>query len=148
MNVNMLDLAVVFIAGLENLLIAAMFFSRLARKPGLDNAIGIPIMLLAIPLVGMVGFNAATGRAWWYVLLPVPFILFCILDLVLDYILKLPFRQTRLLGPYLGLFYLGQLGLMGYAFATGKVYGMLILVTYFISLAASGISYARVGHGV
>ncbi|MCX6033751.1 MAG: hypothetical protein NTV38_02050 [Chloroflexi bacterium] len=68
-------------------------------------------------------------------------------EFVLDYILKFDFRQSRWLGPYLGLYYLALLGMIGYTFAVGKLYGFVTLVTYFINLAATAWSYARVQHG-
>ena len=52
-----------------------------------------------------------------------------------------------MLGPYLALYYLGLLGMIGYAFGAGKLYGFITLATYFLNLAATGYSYSRVGHG-
>ena len=70
-------------------------------------------------------------------------------ELLLDYVLEIDFRRThtRLLGPYLALFYLGQMGLIGYAFVVQPVYGFVTLATYFLNLLATWYSYSRVGHG-
>jgi uncharacterized membrane protein len=62
--------------------------------------------------------------------------------LLLDYILKLDFRKSRLLGPYLVLFFLGQIGMIGYAFAVGALQGFVTLATY--SLCLGAMRYAHV----
>jgi hypothetical protein len=37
--------------------------------------------------------------------------------------------------------------MIGYTFAIGRLFGFIILVTYFINLAATAFSYVRVGQG-
>ena len=74
-------------------------------------------------------------------------IAFLILELLLDYVLQIPFRETRLLWPYLALFYLSAWMMIGYTFLVNKTYGFITLVTYFLSLAATAYSYSQVGHG-
>jgi hypothetical protein len=68
-------------------------------------------------------------------------------EYMLDYRLKSNFRQTRWLGPYLLLYYLGLFALIGYAFLVDRAAGFITLATYFINLAATGFSYSRVRHG-
>jgi hypothetical protein len=48
-----------------------------------------------------------------------------------------------LLGPYLALFYLGQWGLIGYAFLVAPAWGFVTLVTYFLSLGGTRYAHAR-----
>jgi formylglycine-generating enzyme required for sulfatase activity len=67
--------------------------------------------------------------------------------LLLDYVLKLEFRQTRWLGPYLLIFYAAQWGMIGFGFMVDRGPGFITLLTYFLSLAATDYSYAKVGHG-
>ena len=98
---------------------------------------------MAMPLGAAVILNALGKRGWWYVVLPLPLILHCIVELLLDYVLKLDFRKTRLLGPYLALFYLGQMGLIGYAFIVEPVYGFATLATYFLCLGATRYAHAK-----
>jgi hypothetical protein len=40
------------------------------------------------------------------------------------------------------------MGMIGYTFVFGKLFGFITLATYFINLASTAYSYARVGHGV
>jgi hypothetical protein len=69
------------------------------------------------------------------------------LEILLDCICKIEFRNTRLLGPYLLMYYTSLFGMIGYPFQIGTTYGVITLVTYFIHQIATFYSYFRVGHG-
>lgn len=56
-------------------------------------------------------------------------------------------RSTRLLGPYLLLYYLALFGMIGYSFQIGKNFGFVTLVTYIVNQIATFYSYFQVGHG-
>ncbi len=137
------DLMVVASANLYNVLMAAIFLTRPRGWRRFERATGLVLVALALPLGAAVILNALAQRAWWFVVLPVPLILHCFVELLLDYILKLDFRHSRLLGPYLGLFYLGQWGLIGYAFGVAPVLGFVTLATYFLCLGATRYAHAK-----
>ncbi len=142
-----IDIAVVVIANLINLLLALMFLFRAHRRPGPGGLFGWIAVALALPLAGAAALNGLNQREWWAVALLLPMILYAIAEFILDYVLKSNFRQTAWLGPYLGLYYLGLMMLIGYAFLVGRPYGFITLIAYFINLAATLYSYSRVGHG-
>lgn len=142
-----IDLLVFVVANLVNLLMIAIFLSRAQGWKGVERALGIVVIALAAPAALAVGLNLLGGREWWTIVLPALLVVFLALELVLDYILKLDFRRTRLLGPYLLLYYLALMGMIGYSFSIGKPYGFVTLVTYFLQLAATWYSYTKVGHG-
>jgi hypothetical protein len=144
---RVVDLALFAIANLANLLLATIFLARTRRLKKVEHILGLAVVAMALPAAAALVLNAVGARGWWWVLLPLPFILHCVSELLLDYVLKLPFRSTRLLGPYLGLYYLAMWGLIGYSFLVGKAYGLVTLATYFLCLAATWYSYTRVGHG-
>ena len=141
------DLAVVVTANLINLLLAIMFLFRAHRQPQVGRIFGWIAVALAMALVIAVILNLLDRREWWAIALPLPMILYAIAEFVLDDVLKSDFRQTALLGPYLGLYYVGLMMLIGYAFLVGRPHGFAVLLTYFVNLAATFYSYARVGHG-
>lgn len=147
MNAYAIDLTVFVAANLFNLLTFGLFLARAAGRPVLARAIGVPMLLTAIPMMIAAALNALGARSLWLVVLPMPLIVHCAVELLLDYALRLEFRQTALLGPYLLVFYLGQMGGIGYAFLIGRVYGFVTLGTYFASLLATWFSYGKVGHG-
>lgn len=138
-----IDLVVVVAANLFNLLMTAIFLIRPKGWKRFERVAGLVMVALALPLGAAVILNLLGKREWWFVVLPLPLILHCFVELLLDYILKLDFRKTRLLGPYLALFYLGQMGLIGYAFVVEPTYGFVTLATYFLCLGATRYAHAK-----
>ena len=141
------DLVFVVIANLVNLLVAALLVVRVRGWATVERGLGIAVMAMAVPVGAGMVLNALARRPWWTVALPALLVLFCGVELTLDYILDLDFRYTRLLWPYLMSYYLALIGMMGYAFGVGKAHGFITLGTYLVNLAATWCSYTRVGHG-
>lgn len=146
-NERTVDLVVFLSANLFNLFIICIMLSRPFGLESLEMVVGILNLLLVIPLTVAVILNFASGRDWWSFVLPLVMIAFLILELMLDYVLKIPFRETILLWPYLALFYLSAWMMIGYTFLVDNTYGFITLITYFLSLAATAYSYSQVGHG-
>ncbi len=69
-------------------------------------------------------------------------ILFFAIELLFDYILKLDFRNTALLWPYIVVYYLALMGMIGYSFSIGRPYGFITLGTYFLGLLATWYGHA------
>ncbi|MFN2165062.1 MAG: hypothetical protein ACK2U9_02235 [Anaerolineae bacterium] len=139
-----IDLIVVVAANLFNLLMMAIFLTRPKGWKRFERIVGLVMISLALPLAVAVILNVLGQRPWWFIALPIPLILHSIVELLLDYILRLNWRKTWLLGPCLALFYLGQISLIGYAFAVEPVYGFVTLVTYFLCLGATRYAHAKV----
>ena len=146
-NYRTVDLIVFLCANLFNLFITGIMLSRPFGLVKIENILGIINILLIMPLSLAVVLNILGVREWWTYVLPLILIMFLIVELLLDYVLQIPFRETRLLWPYLALFYLSAWMMIGYSFLVSKSYGFITLVTYFISLAATAYSYSQVGHG-
>ena len=141
------DRAMVALAVAVNLLVAAMFLGR-AREARRANLAGWVAAALAVPVGAIAIWNLVARRPWWMVVLPGLYVAYAVVELVLDGILKVDFRRSRLLAPYLVTYYVGLLGLVGYAFGIGEVEGFAALAAYLVCLAITGYSYRRVGHGV
>ena len=142
------DLALFVLANLINLLLAGMFLGRLRGWRRLAQVLGWSSVALGLPVAAVAVLNLLGGREWWTVVMPALYVAYALLHLVLDGILKLDFRNTRLLGPYLLVYYVALWGLVGYCFSAGAVYGFITLATYFLCLFATLYAYRRVGHGV
>ena len=142
-----IDICIFVIANAVNLLMAALFLCRTRRMAGTESVLGIIIVFLALPLILASLSYLLAAREWWTYVLPIPLIIFMFIELLFDYILRLDFRSTPLLWPYLLLFYLGLLMMIGYSFLIGRLYGFATLGTYFLQLLATWYSYAKVGHG-
>ena len=141
------DAALFAIANLVNLLMIGIFLSRPVGLERVELVLGTVFVTMALPVGAAVILNTLGGREWWTMILPIPLILFCVVELVLEYVLKLDFRKTALLWPYLILYYLALITMIGYAFGVGKSYGFVTLGTYFLNLLATWYSYSKVGHG-
>ena len=141
------DLVLCVIANLANLLMIGIFVSRPAGLDRVELVLGMVFVAMALPVGAAVVLNILGKREWWTIILPIPLILFCVVELLLDYILRLDFRNTALLWPYLMMFYLALVAMIGYAFGVGKSYGLITVGTYFLNLLATWYSYSRVGHG-
>jgi hypothetical protein len=145
---RILDLALFGMAVAINLLLAGMFLARVRGLGRLAQVLGWSSVALGLPVAAVAVVNLIGGREWWTVVLPALYVAYALLQLLLDGILKLDFRNSRLLGPYLLVHYVGLLALVGYSFSIGAVYGFVALGTYFLCLFATRYAYTRVGHGV
>lgn len=143
-----LDLVVVVVANLLNLILSVIFLNRVFGRMEWEHWLGYGTLVMIFPLSIIAIANLVGGRSWPFWILPLVMGIFLALEFVLDYWLNFNFRQTAWLGPYLLVYYLALFAMIGYAFLVSKSYGFLTLITYFINLAATFFSYARVGHGV
>jgi len=140
------DLVVVTVANLLNMIMVVVFLSRSLMVERLQIA-GYIWGALILVLAAVVVLNVRAEREWWATILPLLLVVFLIVEIVLDYIIQYDFRSTMLLGPYLLLYYVSIMGMIGYAFLTEKRLGIITLVTYFLHQIAAFYSYFRVGHG-
>jgi hypothetical protein len=141
------DLLIFFIAILTNILLAVMFLFRAISKPKIGNGFGWGAVGLGIPLLIAAVINALGGRPWWAFVLPGLLVLYDAVEFILDFVLMFDFRHSRWLGPYLGLYYLALMAMIGYSFTIGRSFGFIMLAFYFINLATTSYSYTRIGHG-
>lgn len=98
-----------------------------------------PLLILAIT-------SMVQQREWWTCGLPFILVGFIIVEVVIDYILKLEFRQIWLVGPYLLLFNVSNMFMVGYTFLVRLTLGFVTLVIYFVMTALS--IYARMKTGL
>jgi len=137
------DFSLFLIANMMNLLITGVFLARAKGFERTEYILGLVVVALALPVIAIVVLNILHQRACWTIVLPLPLILYCLVELLFDYILKLDFRNTGLVWLYIPIFYLGLWGMIGYAFLIGRKYGFITLVTYFISLFATWYGHTR-----
>ena len=147
MDNRIIDTGVFLIANFFNLIMTVIFIFRVKKKKRVEYILGLILTILAIPLLVAVIFNIINKRDFWFVLLPIIFFFFLVLEFILDYVLKLNFRETFLLWPYLLVYYVSLMGMIGYSFMINRTYGFITLITYFLQLFATWYSYSKVKHG-
>ncbi len=145
-NARTVDNVIFIIANAANILLVGIFLARSNGRTRVEYVLGLILIALALPLSGAVILNLIGKREWWTTVLPVLLIAFLLTELALDYILKLDFRNTQLLGPYLGVYYLGLMGMIGYSFLMGRGYGFVTLSTYFLNLLATWYAWSNASH--
>ena len=144
-NSVVLDLGIVVITNLINLLLVVVFWGRIAGQIRISNAAGVGTLILGIPLGILMIANFNLHREWWRVMLPLFMILFLFVEWMLDYVLKIEFRQTWIVGPYLLLYYLASMVMVGYAFMVKIPYGAITLITYFLQVGLGIYSRYKTG---
>jgi len=145
-NFRSVDLYIIAVANLFNLIMVVIFYlrTRFVNHPLVFGYVwaGFIIFIVSATII-----NIKSKRSWWTITLPLIFSVFLVVELILDYILQYDFRSTSLLAPYLLLYYVSILGMIGYSFLTEKKYGAITLATYFLSQIAAIYSYFKIGHG-
>ena len=144
---RIIDIGIFIIANVINLLLIGIFLSRPKGLQKVEHVLGLFVVAMILPVGIAIILNISGKREWWTIVLPLILILFLKTELLFDYILKLNFRKTSLLWPYLLLFYLAMMAMIGYSFSIGNSYGFITLGTYFLGLFATWFSYAKVRHG-
>jgi len=142
-NYRTVDMMLFIIANLVNLLIVGIFLARSRGLAQIESILGLVMVATALPVAAAIVLNISWNREWWTIALPAPLIVFCGMELVLDYIMRLDFRNTALLWPYIFVFYLASLGMIGYCFSIGKPHGFITLFTYFLNLLATWYAHSN-----
>lgn len=137
---NTTSLVILFTAVAANLFTTAIFLFRILGRPDLERIIGMVFQFLAIPaIVALIG----VGALWMRIYLGI-FLAFLVMELILDYILKIPFRKNRrTLAPYLILYLLSFWGFIGILFTLNLYYG--IIASCFYAVHTSVMIYYETG---
>jgi hypothetical protein len=133
------DLILFFVINSANVTISIIFISRV-KKPGLEHGIGIVYIALGIPTVIIIIFNIIFQREWWFWIFPSLFLIFIIFELIVDYIIRIEFRNPRnirILVPYLIMYYVSIILMWGLTWTLGVLYGAITGITYFIQLGCA-----------
>ena len=133
-------------AVLINVLLTALFIARLGHRPRIEYWLGIAVILGLAPLFYL--FIAAIGakRPLLYFIQIGLMIMFLIVELLADYVLKIEFRQVRWLAiPYVTLFYAATGGMIGVASQAGRVWTIVTVVSFLIMTALSLVQHSLTG---
>jgi hypothetical protein len=131
------DTLFIIAAVLLNGLVVGVYLTSKANRLDITKRIGDFVLLLAIPFaVVLIAFIAA-GRPLRYELSLGLILIYLAIELLLDKILKIDFRQ--MLVPhilYIALFYCVQFALITTAFYISRAAGWVVSVSFWVLLAA------------
>jgi len=120
-------------ANLINVLVISVLIARLSNRPKIEYWLGIILILSIVPLAYL--FITAFGfkRHFLYFIQIGLMITYLVVELMLDYILKVDFRQNqRIVLPYIMLFFSGTGGMIGVASHAGKVWTIVTIISFLI----------------
>ncbi len=110
-----------------------VFVFRLLGRPRVEYWLGIFELLLAIPLIYMLVKAPAENRPTLYYIQIAAILLWLVVELFLDFILKIDFRHTRwMVITYVVLFFAGAGGLLGIASNAGKPWSIIGIILFLI----------------
>lgn len=136
-NLNPFDLAFVISAVLFNLLIAAIFVAVKHNRTGLVRTLGVILMSTTAPFAVAFLHTLQTSNDS---IIQVYFgfiFLYLAVELLLDFVLKIDFRKSRLTHiPYILLEYLALFGIIAIAFSIHPTWGYIVSIAFWILMAS------------
>jgi len=142
------DLLLVSVVNATNILTFFIFISRV-KWPNSHSKLAIATIVMAIPAIVIALLNNTAGREWLYWVTPLVLVAWAVLAFIVDIIRKREFRQprdTRILVPFLLLFYIGLGGMGILTWRMGFSVWILVVATF--TLHFIGMAYAfRHGKG-
>ncbi len=133
-----IDLLGSIITNVNNILLISIFLTRIYKYPKTEYWLGLIFILSIIPLILMFYKSFEFNRERLYFVQLILMISFIVLEFLLDYLLKIEFRQTRaFLIPYLTLFYASFGGMIGVASQSGKHWTIITVITFLLMTATS-----------
>ena len=124
----------------------AVFGARLADKARVEHGLGIAVILLAAPLVYLLLVADAHSRSPLYFVQLSLMLLFLIVELLLDYVLRVDFRSVRWMTiGYATLFFAGTGGMLGVAAHAGRPWSYASIVLFLLMAALAFFQRAKTG---
>ena len=134
----------VFIASsiLFNTLISAVYvFSKLDQMI-LVRVIGVPTIMLIIPFTYTLNRFLKDKEEKRIIVSNAVIILYLLLELLLDYVLLIPFRENLVMHiSYILVFYAAEFSIIGVSFRLNRGMGFVVLATFFVLLGCLVFSY-------
>jgi hypothetical protein len=142
-TVNLIGaLSAVLVFGLTILI----FGARLVGAPRLEHHLGLAVIALIVPLVVLLLVARGHARSPLYFLQISLMILFLVVELLLDYVLKIEFRGVRWMTvAYVTLFFAATGGMLGVASHAGRPWSYSSIVLFLVMAALAFVQRARTG---
>ena len=134
---DLVDLTFVVTGVVFNLLIIGVYIAQKQERHRLVRILGSIVICLAIPLVVVFINYLISGRALWIMIYLGFILLYIFVELLLDFILKIEFREKLILHvPYIILFYIASFGFIGISFSIDRAWGYIVSITFWAVLGS------------
>ena len=138
MNLNFFDGLFLFIAILMNFLVIAIFILRKKGFEQLEHKIGYIVISCAIPLFIIILNYILIGKELWIIIYIIIMISFLMIEMVLDYILKIDFRTNlKIVVPYVIIYYIAFWGLLAISFVINLIAGFIVFGVFILNLIST-----------
>ena len=132
---DLYDWVFVLCAVVFNLLIAGIFVAQKKDRQKLTRTLGILWLSLAIPLSVVFVRYLIAGREMWITICFGFILTYMLVELLLDYVFKVPFREKKITHiPYIILEYMALFGLIGISFDINRTWGLCVSIAFWILL--------------
>jgi hypothetical protein len=121
-----------------------VFTSRLAERPEIGHGLGIVLLLTGIPLLCLLLSAPRLDRPPLYYVQIILMLVWLVLELLLDYILKVEFRQVRWI-VYVTVFFGALGGMIGVAANAGKPWAVSSVVLFLVTALLAFVQRAKAG---
>jgi hypothetical protein len=123
-----------------------IFIVRLMKRPALEHGLGLMLMIAAVPLVYLLAVASAFRRPTLYYVQIGLMLAFLLVEFLLDYVLKIEFRNTRWMTiAYVMIFFSGTGGMIGVASQAGRAWVAPAIVLFLVMTALAFIQRAVTG---
>lgn len=142
-RINILGASIsVFILAICSLI----FIFRLSNQQTIEYWLGVILLLTAIPLAYLLYTANQLQRPMIYYIQIGAMIGFLIIELLLDYVFKVEFRNIRWMTiTYVMFFFAGTGGMIGVASQAGKVFTIIAILLFLIMTILAFIQHAKTG---
>ncbi|MBN1370222.1 MAG: YwiC-like family protein [Dehalococcoidaceae bacterium] len=139
-----------FVLGLVNSVFLTIIFLLRKNKLHIVKKIGWTYLLLAIPALGGIFLVIQENKSLRYALFLTIFIAFLFFEWLLDYYLKINFRENmkkhlKWVVPYLVLYYMMNYGFIVMPWKTSIVWGIVMISLFAIQIIANINSHPKIG---
>jgi hypothetical protein len=143
MEISVVDWIFIISAVLFNLLIAGIFILQKHKNPRLTRYLGVSWLCLAIPLM-VVFFNyLSIGKPTWIIICFGVVFFYMVVELLLDYILKIDFRARWITHtPYILLEYAALFSLIAISIDIHPTLGWIVAAAFWILMGSLIYLYA------
>lgn len=122
------------------------FSARMIFKLQPGHWVGVPILLMAFPLVYLLIMAPKFNRPVLYYIQVVTMLVWLIILFVVDYVLKFNFRQTQwMVISYVMMYFAGSGGMIGVASNAGRGWTISAIILFLIAAVLAFVQRAVTG---
>ena len=133
---KLIDITFICSSVVFNILVSALYIVTKLGDIALTQVLGVTVVSLIVPFtVTLLGYVRAKEKKRTLVSNGI-IIFYLFLELVLDYVLRIPFREILAIHvPYIIVFYAAMFSMIGVSYEKNKRMGYVVTLTFWILLA-------------